>query len=154
MIMSSWMVVVMMVVSGAIMAFQAPINAALRKEVGTFESSLISFMVGTMALVVVVLLTREGSLSKVKNVEWWQLLGGLIGAIFVTATLISAPKIGVTGMIVAALAGQMVAALLIDSFGWLRVVPKPIDLHRVVGLGLLVVSMVLINWNSFNWKRT
>jgi transporter family-2 protein len=152
--MSSWMVVVMMVVSGAIMACQAPINAALKREVGTFESSLISFLVGTAALVVLVLATREGNLAKVKNVEWWQLLGGLIGAIFVTATLVSAPKIGVTGMIVAALAGQMVAALLIDSFGWLRVTPKPIDAHRLAGLGLLVVSMVLINWNSFNWKKS
>jgi transporter family-2 protein len=152
--MSSWMVVVMMVVSGAIMACQAPINAALRREVGTFESSLISFIVGTAALVVVVLLTRDGNLSKVKNVEWWQLLGGLIGAIFVTTTLIAQPRIGVTGMIVAALAGQMVAALLIDSFGWLRATPKPIDLPRVFGLGLLVVSMVLINWNSFGWKKS
>jgi len=149
--MSSWMVVVMMVASGAVMAFQAPINAALRREVGTFESSLISFLVGTVALIVVVALTRDGNLGKVRNVAWWQLLGGLIGAVFVTTTLLSAPRIGVTGMIVAALAGQMTAALLIDTFGWVQVTPKPLDLHRVLGLGLLVVSVALINWNS--WKK-
>jgi len=101
--MSSWMVVLMMVGSGAVMAFQAPINAALRGHVGTFESSLISFCVGTLALIVIVALTRDGNLSNVRNVSWWQLLGGLIGALFVTTTLLSAPKIGVTGMIVAAL---------------------------------------------------
>ena len=98
--MSSWMVVAMMVVSGAIMAFQAPINAALRGHVGTFESSLISFCIGTLALIAIVAATREGNLSHVRNVSWWQLLGGLIGAIFVTTTLLAAPKIGVTGMIV------------------------------------------------------
>ena len=149
--MSSWMVVVMMVLSGSVMAFQAPINAALRREVGTFESSLISFLVGTTALIVIVAVTRDGNLAKVRNVAWWQLLGGLIGAIFVTTTLLSAPKIGVTGMIVAALAGQMTAALLIDTFGWVGLEAKPLDLHRILGLGLLVVSVVLINWN--NWKR-
>jgi transporter family-2 protein len=145
------MVVVMMVLSGSVMAFQAPINAALRREVGTFESSLISFLVGTTALIVIVAVTRDGNLAKVRNVAWWQLLGGLIGAIFVTTTLLSAPKIGVTGMIVAALAGQMTAALLIDTFGWVGLEAKPLDLHRILGLGLLVVSVVLINWN--NWKR-
>lgn len=149
--MSSWMVVAMMVVSGAIMAFQAPINAALRGHVGTFESSLISFCIGTLALIAVVAATREGNLSHVRNVSWWQLLGGLIGAIFVTTTLLAAPKIGVTGMIVAALAGQMTAALLIDQFGWLGVTRKPVDFHRVAGLALLVVSVALINWNS--WKK-
>ena len=152
--MSAWMVVAMMVVSGAIMSFQAPINAALRKEIGTFESSLVSFTVGTVALVVVVVLTREGSLAKLRQVEWWQLLGGLIGAIFVTTTLLAAPRIGVTGMIVAALAGQLTAALLIDTFGWIRITPKPLDVHRLVGLGLLALSVVLINWNSFGWKKS
>ncbi len=149
--MSSWMVVAMMVVSGAVMAFQAPINAALRGHVGTFESSLISFCVGTLALIVVVAVTREGNLVNVRNVSWWQLLGGLIGAIFVTVTLLAAPRIGVTGMVVAALAGQMTAALLIDQFGWLGVTRKPVDFHRVAGLALLVVSVALINWSS--WKK-
>ena len=149
--MSSWVVVAMMVVSGAFMAFQAPINAALRSHVGTFESSLVSFSVGTLALIAVVLCTREGNLSNLRNVTGWHLLGGLIGAVFVTTTLLSAPRIGVTGMIVAALAGQMAAALLIDQFGWLGVTRKPVDLHRVAGLALLVVSVALINWNS--WKK-
>lgn len=149
--MSSWMVVVMMVVSGTIMSFQAPINNALKVHVGTLESSLVSFSVGTIALIILVALTREGNLGNLKNVSWWQLLGGLIGAVFVTTTLLSVRTIGVTGMIVAALAGQMVGALLIDSFGWMRIERKPVDLHRVAGLALLVVSMVLINWNS--WKK-
>ena len=63
-----------------------------------------------------------------------ELLGGLIGAVFVTATLIAAPKIGVTGMIVATLAGNMVAAILIDRFGWVGISPRPIDLPRVAGV--------------------
>jgi transporter family-2 protein len=149
--MSSWILVVMMVLSGAMMAFQAPINSALRLHVGTMEASLVSFSVGTLALILIVLATREGNLSNVKNAPWWQFLGGLIGVVFVTTTLLSARPIGMTGTIVAALAGQMTAALLIDAFGWVGVNRKPIDLHRLAGLSLLVVSVVLINWNS--WKK-
>jgi transporter family-2 protein len=149
--MSAWLVVVLVAVGGAIMSFQAPINAALRNHVGLVESSLISFSVGTLALLLIVLLAGKGSLGAVRNVPWWQLLGGLIGAVFVTVTLIAAPKIGVTGMIVSTLAGNMVAAILIDRFGWVGITPRPIDAARVAGVLLMVVSVVLINWS--NWKK-
>jgi transporter family-2 protein len=51
-------------------------------------------------------------------------------------------------MVMATLAGQMVAALLIDRYGWLGISPKPIELTRVAGVGLLVVSVALINWKE------
>jgi transporter family-2 protein len=146
--MSSWLVVLMMVAGGAMMSCQAPINAALKNHVGVFESSLISFTVGTLALVLIVVLAGKGNLGGIRNVSWWHLLGGLIGAVFVTATLIAAPQIGVTRMVIATLAGQMIAALLIDRFGWLGITPKPIELTRVAGVVLLIVSVLLINWGS------
>ena len=145
------LVIAMMVASGALMAFQGPINAALRNHVGVLESSLISFLVGTSVLVLIVLFRGEGSVLAARQASWWQLLGGLIGAVFVTTTLIAAPQIGVTGMIVAALAGQMTAGLLIDRFGWVHIPAKPIDLPRVAGLVLLVFSVVLINWSK--WRK-
>ena len=149
--MSPWLIVLMMVAGGALMSFQAPINAALRNYVGMWESSLISFSVGTLALILIVAVAGKGNLAQVRQVSWWHLLGGLIGAMFVTATLVAAPKIGVTGMIVATLAGNMVAAILIDRFGWVGVVPRPIDLPRVAGVLLMVTSMILINWSQ--WKK-
>ena len=149
--MSAWLVVLMVAAGGAMMAFQAPINAALRSHVGLIESSLVSFSVGTIALIVVVLIAGKGSLGAVRNVSWWQLLGGLIGAVFVTVTLVAAPSIGITRVIVATTAGNMVAAILIDRFGWVGIAPRPIDAPRVVGVLLMVASVVLINWS--NWKK-
>jgi bacterial/archaeal transporter family-2 protein len=149
--MRPWLAVLVMVVSGAFMAFQAPINARLRSRVGAVESSLVSFGVGALLLSVAVALAGKGSLPGVRQAQPWELLGGAIGAVFVTTTLLSAPVIGVTGMIVAALAGQLCLALLIDTFGWVGVARKPLDLPRVAGLALLVVALVLINWNS--WRK-
>jgi transporter family-2 protein len=149
--MSSGLVVVMMVVSGALMAFQGPINAALRLHVGVVESSLISFLVGTVALIAIVAVAGKGSLLAARHAPPWQLLGGLIGVLFVTTSLLAVPKIGVPGMIVAALAGQMIAGLLIDRYGWAGVAARPIEPTRLAGVALLLASVVLINWN--NWKK-
>jgi len=149
--MSSGLVVLVMVVSGALMAFQGPINAALRTHVGVVESSLVSFSVGTIALLAIVAIAGKGNVLAVRNVPPWQLLGGLIGVVFVTTSLLAVPKIGVPGMIVAALAGQMTAGLLIDRYGWLGLSVRPVDPARLAGVVLLFVSVVLINWS--NWKK-
>jgi len=149
--MSSSLVVLMMVVSGALMAFQGPINAALKMHVGVVESSLVSFLVGTAALVLIVAFTGKGNLLAVRHAPPWQLLGGFIGVVFVTASLLAVPRIGVPGMIVAALGGQMAAGLLIDRYGWVGLPARPVDPFRVAGVALLIVSVVLINWS--NWKK-
>jgi transporter family-2 protein len=149
--MSPSLVVGMMVVSGALMAFQGPINAALKSHVGVFESALVSFCVGTVTLIAIVSLTGKGSLSSLRHAPPWQFLGGLIGVVFVTASLLAVPRIGVPGMIVAALAGQVTAGLLIDRFGWVGLPARPIDPFRIAGVALLFASVILINWSS--WRK-
>jgi transporter family-2 protein len=149
--MSSGLVIVMMVVSGALMAFQGPINAALRLHVGVVESALLSFLVGTIALIAIVAVAGKGSLLAARQAPPWQLLGGLIGALFVTTSLLAVPRIGVPGMIVAGLAGQVIAGLLIDRYGWAGVPARPIDPTRLAGVALMLASVVLINWS--NWKK-
>jgi len=141
-----WIVVAMMVVGGAIMACQAPINAALGRHVGIFGSALVSFCIGTAALGIVVLLAGKANLAAIRNVSWWHLLGGFIGALFVTVTLVAAPRIGVTAMIVAALAGQMIMAMAIDRYGLLGMEARALTLTRVAGVALLVAAVWLINW--------
>jgi uncharacterized membrane protein YdcZ (DUF606 family) len=45
----------------------------------------------------------------------------------------------------------MIAAILIDRFGWIGMQARPVDAPRIAGVILMVVSVVLINWGS--WKR-
>lgn len=138
-------IVALMVLGGALMSMQAPINAALRDHVGVFESALVSFSVGTLALILVVAVAGKGSLLGIRQAPPWQLTGGLIGVVFVTATLLAAPKIGMTGLIVSALAGQALGALLIDTFGWFGLAARAIDLKRVAGLVFLGLAVWLLN---------
>ncbi|HYF01135.1 MAG TPA: DMT family transporter [Planctomycetota bacterium] len=137
--------VALMALAGFLMAFQAPINAALRTNVGVFESALVSFAVGTVLLVAIVLAAGKGSLAGLRSAPPWQYLGGGIGVLFVVASLLSAPKIGVAGLLVAALAGQLVGALAIDAFGWFSLERRPIDAWRVLGILLLIAAVWLLN---------
>lgn len=140
--------VALMAVAGFLMAFQAPINAALRSNVGVFESALVSFLVGSVLLVALVLAAGKGSLAGLRSAPPWQYLGGAIGVLFVVASLLSAPKIGVAGLLVAALAGQMAGALAIDAFGWFSLERRPIDGWRILGVAFLAVAVWLLNVRS------
>lgn len=132
---------------GALVAAQAPINARLRLTLASpLGSGLVSFVIGTLLLVAAVAVVGEGGavLSGLGGGPWWAYLGGLCGAVFVVATLVAAPRVGVTTTFVAVIAGQVAAAALIDRFGWLGQPAVPLDTARVVAALLLVASLVLL----------
>jgi transporter family-2 protein len=75
---------------------------------------------------------------------WWIWFGGMLGAFFVTATIILVPKLGATAMVALILSGQMFASLLLDHFGVLGYPIHPISLGRIAGVLMLCGGVWLI----------
>jgi transporter family-2 protein len=84
------------------------------------------------------------SANTIARVPWWAWSGGIFGAIFIALSIITIPKLGGAVYIAILVTGQMVAALAFDSFGWLGIPQRPIDLPRLLGVALLVGGVVLI----------
>lgn len=143
--MPQWLFVVGVILAGSGLGFQAPINAALGRAVGAFEAALVSFGVGALGAVIVVMLVGKGDVGAITTVPLWQLVGGLLGLLFVTVVIVSVKEIGVSTLLVAALTGQLAAGLMIDHFGWFGVPPRPIEWTRVAGVALLAVAVWLIH---------
>jgi transporter family-2 protein len=134
-------------VGGALIAAQAPINARLRLSVASpLGSGLISFAIGTLLLVGAVIVVGDGGAlaGGIGSGPWWAYLGGACGAVFVVATLLAAPRVGVTTTFVAVIAGQVVASALIDRFGWLGQPVVPLSADRLIAIALLVASLLLL----------
>ncbi len=133
-------------VGGAMIAAQAPVNARLRVVLGSqFGSAVVSFVVGLVLLLGAMVVTGQGGgLAAVGSGPWWAYLGGLFGAVFVVATLVASPRIGVTVTFVAAIAGQIILSSLIDRYGWFGVDAIPLTWERVTALVLILVSLVLL----------
>ena len=83
-------------IGGMALATQGQINGGLGKKVGVFEGSFISFSVGTLALLFILLFFGTGNISALSTVPKWQLTGGLLGAFYVVVQVIVVPKIGVS----------------------------------------------------------
>lgn len=131
---------------GVMVAFQAPINSRLGKAVGTFPAAAVSFAVGTLALVAITLLFggRFGRIGEARSLPWWVYIGGLFGAAFVTASLVTVRTLGATGVIAGIIAGQLTASVLIDQLGLVGVPRHPVSALRIVGVALLALGTYLV----------
>lgn len=142
-----WIYVLFALVAGATMPLQAGINLRLRHALGDpVWAALISFAVGTMALLAYGVATRPiPTMGMAATAPWWAWTGGVCGAFFVTVTILLAGQIGATTTMAWLLAGQFSAALLLDHYGLVSFDVHEISLPRIIGVVLLVVGATLVN---------
>jgi bacterial/archaeal transporter family-2 protein len=130
---------------GGLIALQAPINSHLGKATGTFAAALVSFTIGTAVLLGIVVVTGHlDEVSGLTNVRWYYLLGGVLGAAYVTTVLLTVRTLGAGGVTAATVAGQLTTSMVIDRLGVLGLDKTPITATRVVGVLLLFVGTVLV----------
>jgi transporter family-2 protein len=130
---------------GGLIALQAPINSHLGRATGTFPAALISFGIGTVVLLGIVVVTGHlHELSGITNVRWHYLLGGVLGAAYVTTVLLTVRALGAGGVTAATVAGQLSTAMVIDRLGVLGLDKTPITASRVIGVSLLFAGTALV----------
>ncbi len=137
--------VLLTALAGGLIALQAPINAELGRATGSLPAALVSFIVGTVALAAIVVLSgKAGGLGSTFDVSWYYLLGGLLGAVYVANALIAVSAIGAGGVAAATITGQLVASVAIDRLGLFGLDQVSLSPERIVGVGLLLAGTVLV----------
>jgi bacterial/archaeal transporter family-2 protein len=142
-----WAYLLLAFAAGAMLPFQAGINAELADWVNSpFRAAFVSFLVGTLVLLVVAVLVFKPlpSSTKLGAAPWWVWIGGALGAIYVAGSIISAPKLGAATLIALVVAGQALASLAVDHFGWVGFEENPITFGRIGGMLLIAAGVVLV----------
>jgi len=137
--------VILTACAGGLVALQAPINSGLGKATGGLPAALVSFSVGSLCLAAIVVLSgRAAGLGSTFDVSWYYLVGGLLGAVYVTTALTAVSAIGAGGVAAATVTGQLTASVVIDRLGLFGLDQVPISFARVAGVGLLFVGTYLV----------
>ncbi|WP_224380219.1 DMT family transporter [Roseovarius carneus] len=136
---------VILIVAGALVSVQSPINAALGRGIGSaMGAATVSFAVGLVALLILTLAIGDGaSLTKVGKVPATLLIGGLMGAVFVFSSLWAVPILGVLTTAMVVILGQMIAALVIDQMGAFGLAQTDISPQRLMAAALVLGGVVL-----------
>jgi bacterial/archaeal transporter family-2 protein len=133
--------------AGVLLPVQAGLNAQLRSALGSpIAAAFISFLVGTLALATAALLFRipfpvNRAWAATHPVQW---SGGIIGALYVLAAVVLAPKLGAGTLVAAVVAGQMITSLLLDHYGLIGFPIHSLSPLRLMGAALVIAGVVLI----------
>ncbi|AFK57323.1 MAG: EamA-like transporter family protein [Tistrella sp.] len=152
---SSLLLILAAIVSGAVVPFQAGANAVLGRTLGhPLWGTAISLCVSFACILPVMLLARVEmpALSNLAQAPRWIWIGGIVGVVYITGALVLAPKLGAAGFITAAIAGQMLASVIIDHWGLVGLPQKPVSLPRLAGLGLIILGLIVMQLQASGVK--
>lgn len=142
--MSRLLLLGLMFLGGICIALQPSINGRLAQKIGVLESSCVSFAVGTLGLMAVVMVAGTGSVRAIGTASWWELTGGFLGAFFVTMTIVVVPRLGTTAALAAVIAAQLTTGVLLDHFGLFGLRQVPLEPRRAMGVALLMAGALLV----------
>jgi transporter family-2 protein len=132
---------------GAGLVIQVGLNMAVSRALGgAAMGALVNFVVGTLALITLLLFLRQPwpGREALSGVPAWAWFGGLFGAAYVALATFAGPRLGALLLLALTVAGQMVASVIVDHYGLLGFQQQPVTSLRMLGIAFLVVGVWLV----------
>ncbi|UFH53970.1 DMT family transporter [Spirosoma sp. KNUC1025] len=132
---------------GLAITVQAGVNANLRQAMASpILAAAISFGSGFVILVLLFLASGGSTppAETIRQVSWWKWMGGLMGAVYMITVIVSVTKIGTANLVSLSVAGQLVAALVLDHYGLLGFAHHPANTWRLLGVFLIIAGVLLV----------
>jgi transporter family-2 protein len=143
----AWPYVLFAFAAGVALPVQFGINAQLAVWLHSpIRAAFISFLTGAIILAISAAFVFKPlpSLNRLGHAPWWVWLGGALGAFYVAGSIFAAPKLGAAALIAVIVAGQSLASLAVDQFGWVGFEQKQITPGRIVGMALVGAGVALV----------
>ena len=139
--------IILAIIAGAVLPVQAGLNVQLGKSVHQpIFAAFASFLIGTIGLLLYLYMLKFdfSTIAQTKSVSPVVWIAGILGAFYVAAVIILAPRLGVALTFVLVVAGQMAVSLILDHYGLLGLPVKQINWQRLLGVAFLVAGVLLI----------
>jgi transporter family-2 protein len=145
----AWPYVLFAFAAGAALPVQFGINAQLSSWLDSpVRAAFVSFLTGAIILAVAAALVFKPmpSGSRLGHAPWWVWLGGAFGAFYVVASVVTAPQLGAATVVAVIVAGQSLASVVVDHFGWVGFEPRHVSPGRLVGMALVGTGVALVRF--------
>lgn len=140
--------IILALVAGTFLPLQGALNTRLGSAAQSpVHASMISFIIGALAVALYVFLTRQSvSLAGLRTAPAYAWLGGILGAFYVTVIILAFPKLGPGLTFALVVAGQMIISMVLEHFDILVAQQHPITPWRLGGVALIIAGVVLIKF--------
>jgi len=140
---SIFFIIVIGLIGGFAVGVQSPLASMISQRLGVFESVFIVHLGGALVALIPLLYFAGGKLAQWKTLPWYTLVAGAFGVIVIAAISYIIPRAGVAVSVTAVVAGQLLVGTILDHYGLLGAMEKPLDPTRIVGLIVVLVGVWL-----------
>ena len=115
------------------------------ERIGVLEAVAFASCVTTLVSLVALVVFRQSlsGLGEGARSPVWMWIAGVMSALIIFAIALGPPRIGTTTTIALVIAGNLVAAAVIDRFGWFGLEQIGLTPIRIAGIALLGVGAAL-----------
>ncbi len=140
------------VLVGAIGTTQTSINGYFGRLTGNpFQTALVSSSVSFLTICCILaalLVSGRQKLSadalKGNLKPWWMWIGGILGALCLSANTVTPAHIGTGMTVIMNLLGSTAMGTLVDHFGWFNTARRPVTLRKAAGLLIMMIGAGII----------
>lgn len=139
------LILILFVIAGGMgLSVEAGLLGPLGGEVGDLWATFSVFGVGAALTFLLMLFFSPRNSPSFFAQPSWQLLGGVLGPIYVIILTIATPAIGIAMTMIGILAGQVFKSLIIDHYGLLGTPHRKINSKRIIALVFIIAALVLV----------
>jgi transporter family-2 protein len=135
--------------AGCCIAMQASANGKFRQNIDSPLWASYFSICGTIITATIAMLIMRPpmpSAATLRETQWWNWIGGPLGALIVVAGATLAREFGAAFFIALVVGGQLLCSLVLDHYALLGLDEQPVTWGRALGALLVVAGVVCIKY--------
>ncbi|WP_253384861.1 DMT family transporter [unidentified bacterial endosymbiont] len=139
-----FVLILLVIAAGMGLSVEAGLLGPLGGKVGDLWATFSIFGVGSALTFLLMLFFSPRNSPSIFSQPGWQLLGGVLGPVYVVILTIATPAIGIAMTMIGILAGQVFKSLIIDHYGLLGTARRKIETKRFLALIFIIAALILV----------
>lgn len=140
------------ILAGILISLQSVFNATVNENVGQWLTTTCVLGIGLISSILFYIITENSINIKVYTTNYLFYVSGLFGIGLIICIMGAIKSLGPAYTVLISLITQLVVALSIDTFGLFGMEIVPLQINKLVGIGLLIFGVGIFK-NIFSNKR-
>ncbi|PFR51362.1 DMT family transporter [Bacillus cereus] len=140
------------ILAGILISLQSVFNTKVNENVGQWLTTACVLGIGLISSILFYLITENSISIKVYTTNYLFYVSGLFGIGLIICIMGAIKSLGPAYTVLISLITQLVVALCIDTFGSFGMESVPLQINKLVGIGLLIFGVGIFK-NIFSNKR-
>jgi len=140
------------ILAGVLISLQSVFNAKVNESVGQWLTTSCVLGIGLISSILFYIITENSISIKVYTTNYLFYVSGLFGIGLIICIMGAIKSLGPAYTVLISLITQLVVALCIDTFGLFGIESIPLQINKLVGIGLLIMGIGIFK-NLFSSKK-